>query len=120
LDSRQLIWLFFSFSGRVDRQVFALAGLLLYLARIYPFYRVIAAGDDQAAATAWAGVFLIAVLGSLFSHIALAAKRLHDFDRPGWFAAFFLVGDLFVFIGLCIPVGTPGPNQYGATTNAPA
>lgn len=120
MNGRQLLWLFFSFSGRVDRQAFALAGMLLYLARLYPVYRMILAGSDEAAVEYWGGIFITLFGVLLFSHIALAAKRLHDFDRPGWPAILFLIGDILAFLFLCIPRGTSGANRYGRRTNAPA
>ncbi|HTV69911.1 MAG TPA: DUF805 domain-containing protein [Rhizobiaceae bacterium] len=118
-DRSQLIWLFFHFSGRVDRAAYFLAGVLLYMARFYPVYRVIGA-PDQATATSWAGVLILVTLASIYPHLALAAKRFHDFNRPGAFAAFFIVADFFLFLFLCFAPGNPGPNQYGKQTNAPA
>jgi uncharacterized membrane protein YhaH (DUF805 family) len=119
VSRQQLTWLFFGFSGRIDRRVYALCGLLLYLARFFAVYRIYAAGEDQAAMTFWGGVFLIFMGISILSHIALTVKRLHDIDRPGWFAAFFFVGDILLVIALSIPNGTPGPNRYGERTNEP-
>lgn len=120
MTGRQLLWLFFGFSGRIDRQAFALAGMLLYLARLYPVYRMILAGNDEAALDYWGNIFITLFGVLIVSHIALAAKRLHDFDRPGWPAIFFLIGDIIAFLILCIPRGTSGPNRYGRRTNAPA
>ena len=120
MNGRQLLWLFFGFSGRVDRQAFALTGMLLYLARLYPVYRMILAGNDEAALDYWGGIFIGLFGVLLVSHIALAAKRLHDFDRPGWPAIFFLIGDILAFLFLCFPKGTNGPNRFGRRTTAPA
>ena len=116
--SRQtLLWLFFGFSGRIDRQAFALAGILLYLVRLYPVYRMIAAGD-QATVDYWAQIFVVLFGILMISHLAITAKRLHDFGRSGWYAILFLIGDIIVFLLLCIPQGTPGPNRYGQRTNS--
>jgi uncharacterized membrane protein YhaH (DUF805 family) len=49
----------------------------------------------------------------------MSAKRLHDMGRSGWFAVFFIIGDILMFLFLCIPPGTPGPNRYGSQTDAP-
>jgi len=118
--ANQYIWLFFGFSGRVNRAAYIPAGLLLYLVRFYPVYRIIAADGDENAATFWGGVFLIVIGASLVSHLALAAKRFHDMGRSGWFAAVFLAGDFLAYLFLCVAPGTAGPNRYGAQTNAPA
>jgi len=120
VNLQQLIWLFFSFSGRVDRRAFALTGLLLYLARLYPVYRMLLAGNNEAEATYWGGVLIVLFGFLMISHMALAVKRLHDFDRSGWFAVLFIIGDIFVFLFLCLPQGTNGPNRYGQRPNAPA
>jgi uncharacterized membrane protein YhaH (DUF805 family) len=111
-------WLFFGFSGRVSRQVYALAGLLLYVLRMYPAYKILTA-TDQETVTYWGGVLLL-VLGIMIpSHVALSAKRLHDTGVSGWFSVFFLLGDIIVYLILCLVPGQRGPNQYGDITNAP-
>lgn len=117
-DRQPLTWVFFGFSGRLSRQAFALAGLLLYVIRMYPMYRLYAVQGDEEAMTYWAGVFLITLCVLTVSHIALAAKRLHDFDRTGWFSLLFIIGDILAYIVLCVIPGSPGPNRYGARTNA--
>ena len=120
MNLQQVLWVFFGFSGRLSRQAFALAGLLLYVIRMYPMYRLYAAQGDEEAMTYWAGAFLVTLSVLTVSHIALAAKRLHDFDRTGWFSLLFIIGDIVAYIVLCVPRGTPGPNRYGTQTNAPA
>jgi uncharacterized membrane protein YhaH (DUF805 family) len=55
----------------------------------------------------------------MISHLAIAAKRLHDFGRSGWYSLLFLIGDIIVFLLLCIPQGMKGPNRYGQQTNSP-
>ena len=74
---------------------------------------------DEEAMTYWAGTFLVTLCVLTVSHIALAAKRIHDFDRTGWFSLLFIIGDIVAYIALCLPKGTQGPNRYGARTNAP-
>lgn len=115
---REMTWLFLGFSGRISRQPYALAGLLLYLLRMYPVYRVIST-TDEAAATFWGGALVIIVVLMLPAHIALSAKRLHDFGQPGWIAVFYVFGDIFAYLLLCLIPGTQGPNRYGDRTNAP-
>lgn len=118
--ANQYIWLFFGFSGRVSRAAYIPAGLLLYLARFYPVYQIIAADGVESIETFWGGMFLLVIGATLISHIALAVKRLHDMGRSGWFSVLFLVGDFLVYLFLCVAPGTTGPNRYGATTDAPA
>lgn len=113
-------WLFFGFSGRVNRAAYIPAGLLLYLARFYPVYRIIAAEGQESVQTVWGGVFLIVLGVTLIMHLALAVKRLHDMNASGWFSLLFLVGDFLVYLVLCIAPGTQGPNRFAATTNSPS
>nr|WP_180882950.1 DUF805 domain-containing protein [Mesorhizobium loti] len=119
MSLQQTLWTFFGFNGRLSRQAFALAGLLLYVIRSYPIYRLYTA-PDQATMEQWASIFLVVLGVLILSHLALAAKRLHDFDRTGWYGLFFIIGDIIVFILLCLPQGTQGANRYGRETNAPA
>ncbi len=110
----------------------ALVGLVTGIA-LLPFYSATAEGAHRSvaamqssaplrflrAAHHWASALLI-VLGILLpSHIALSAKRLHDFGVSGWFAVLFLVGDIIAYAILCLVPGQPGPNRFAATTNAP-
>jgi uncharacterized membrane protein YhaH (DUF805 family) len=119
LDSRKFLWLFFGLSGRIDRMAYFLAGLLLYLARFFPVYRIIAAEDNDSVQAFWGGVFLLTIGATLVCHIALAVKRLHDMKLSGWFALLFLIGDFLFYLFLCIAPTKPGPNQYGSRPNEP-
>lgn len=120
MEPQRLLWLFFGFSGRIDRGVFALAGSLLYLTRAYPVYRIAMADGAEDVIAFWFGVLLWIFGALIVSHLALCAKRLHDFGYSGWLSLLFLVGDIFVFLILCMPSGTAGPNRYGKRPNAPA
>lgn len=102
----------------MNRAAYVLAGILLYMARAYPVYRIVTASSEEAA-TPWGGALIIVTFATLYPHIALAVKRLHDFDRPGWFALLFVIADFFLFLFLCFVPGTQGPNSFGTRTNAP-
>ncbi len=57
-------------------------------------------------------------LATLLPTIAVAARRLHDQDRSGWWlllAMIPLIGQLIVIYWLIQP-GTDGPNQFGEKT----
>jgi uncharacterized membrane protein YhaH (DUF805 family) len=117
-DLGTISWFFFGYSGRVGRQSYALGGVLLYMARLYPVYRMIMA-PDEAAQSFWSGIFLVVICATLVAHVALSAKRLHDMGRSGWWACLFILGDILMYLFLCFPPGTPGPNRYGSQTDAP-
>jgi carbonic anhydrase/acetyltransferase-like protein (isoleucine patch superfamily) len=69
----------------------------------------------------WETLLSAVMIASLWAQAALGAKRLHDLDKPGLFAALLFVPllNFIVFVGLCLMPGTPGANQYGQTTNRP-
>jgi uncharacterized membrane protein YhaH (DUF805 family) len=120
-DKSELIWLFFRTSGRVNRMAYFLAGLLVALAQVFPLYRFTLVQEGTTESEVWAMLFLVAFLGSLWSNIALAVKRLHDFGKPGM-AALMLFVPVVSFVALfvlCLFPGNPGPNRYGTRTNAP-
>lgn len=127
---RQMAWLFFGFSGRIDRTVYALAGLLVFTVQVFIVYRylqpvlgTLANGDFDPSQTlvlspmtnVQSGIFL---LGQL-AHLALAAKRIHDFGKSGFFALLFMFAGAVAYLVLCLIPGTPGPNRYGGRSNAP-
>ncbi|MGB3897467.1 MAG: DUF805 domain-containing protein [Mesorhizobium sp.] len=117
----QLIWLFFKTPGRVSRLVYFLAGLLVAIVQAFPLYRFTLVEEGTPESQVWSVLFLIAFLASLWSNIALAVKRLHDFDKAGWAAGMLFV-PVISFVALfvlCLFPGTPGPNRYGEHTNAP-
>ena len=121
-DKSQLFWLFFSFSGRVGRAAYFLAGLLLALVQAFLLYRFTLVPEDSAAGQMWAVAFWIAVLVSVWSNTALGVKRLHDIGRPGIIAAalFIPIVSIVAFIALCLMPGNSGPNNYGRHPNSPA
>ncbi len=121
MDRRQLIWLFFGVSGRVGRAAYFLAGLLAQLIPAFVLYRFTLAAEASTASQALAAIFWVALLLSVWSSITLGIKRLHDFGQPGIVAVSLLVPvvSYLVFIFLCFYPGDPGPNRFGAYSNAP-
>jgi uncharacterized membrane protein YhaH (DUF805 family) len=58
---------------------------------------------------------LLFELATLIPSIAVAARRLHDTDRSGWWQllAFIpIVGFIILLVWYCQP-GTPGANRFG-------
>ncbi len=118
----RLLWLFLGFGGRVNRLAYVLAALLMGVILMFTFYRIGIAPKDSSEQNAWLSVFFILGLLSAWSSVALAAKRLHDFGKPGIIALALLVPAVSVvaFLVLCIVPGDEGSNEYGERTNAPA
>ncbi|WP_442580489.1 DUF805 domain-containing protein [Mesorhizobium sp. ASY16-5R] len=113
-----LPWLFFSFSGRLGRQPYALGGLFCYLARLFPVYRIIIA-PDEATVAYWGSIFLLTALGSFVVLIPLTVKRLQDFGKPAPLAFLCILLDILMYLPLCFIPSDPGPNRFGAATNQP-
>jgi uncharacterized membrane protein YhaH (DUF805 family) len=126
-------WLFFSFSGRINRAKYWGASLLLFLIMVIPL--ILAVGTDSNAA--WI-LLIVVFLGVMYSGLAVAAKRLHDRDKSAWWLLLFYIvpglvqsfGDaaegagfifylisfgisLWAFIELGCLRGTVGPNRFG-------
>ncbi|WP_309083844.1 DUF805 domain-containing protein [Chelativorans sp.] len=122
MNRAQLTWVFFSFSGRVSRAPYFLAGLLLGLFQMFAFYRFLLAPEGSDTQAFWEGLLLAILVVSIWSHLALAAKRLHDFGKPGVLAIllFIPVVSILAFIALCLYPGDEAANKYGERTNAPA
>ncbi len=120
-EKSQLAWLFFRTSGRLSRAAYFLGGLLVAIVQAFPLYRFTLVSEGTPESGMWAMVFFVAFVASLWSNIALAVKRLHDFDKAG-LAAGMLFVPVISFIALfvlCLFPGTPGPNRYGKHTNVP-
>lgn len=121
-ETNKLVWLFFRFSGRVNRAAYFLAGLLLAVVQGFLLYRFMLVAEESSGGQGWAFAFWIMMILAIWSNIALSVKRLHDIDKPGLIALalFIPVISIIAFIALCLIPGNPGPNQYGQRTNAPA
>ncbi len=143
-ERNRFFWLFFRFSGRIDRAVFVLGYLLWTVAALFPLYKftrvmidsgaaqattaeelvnlLARSGDYGGAAETWSIAFLLVILVASWSQTAFGVKRLHDFGRPAIFAIalFIPVIQFFALAILCVMPGNPGPNRFGAVSNAPA
>jgi uncharacterized membrane protein YhaH (DUF805 family) len=61
-------------------------------------------------------VYPLFALGTLLPGIAVAARRLHDVDRTGWWLLLNfipLIGWIVLIVWFCSR-GTDGPNRFGA------
>lgn len=60
---------------------------------------------------------IVFALGTLVPYFAVAARRLHDIDKSGWWLLLSLVPIIgaVVLIYWWVQKGTEGPNRFGAT-----
>jgi len=121
VGSNKFIWLFFSFSGRVSRLAYFLASLLVGIAQVFPYYRFLLVPEGSEAAGTWSTIFMVVLIGSLWPHVALSVKRLHDFNREGFYAIalFIPVISIVTFFVLCLLPGDKTANRFGSFTNSP-
>lgn len=121
-EQERFFWLFFRFTGRVNRAVYILGFFFMTVIMSFPLYQLMRVPVESDAARVWSLIFGATVLGFIWIHIAFSVKRLHDIDRPGLIsvALFIPVVSIVAFVALCVIPGTPGPNRYGYLPNAPA
>lgn len=116
-DASRYLWLFFSFRGRLGRKLYFLAGLLLLVVQFGLLFRFMAVPEGTTESGVWALMFMVAAGVSVVSNIALAAKRIQDFDKPGFIAVVYIVAGFIMFLALCFIPGSDGPNRYGAASD---
>lgn len=119
-DRNQFFWLFFRFSGRINRVAYLLAFLLTMVAVSFPLYQFMRVPDESLAAQIWSTLFGLTFLTFLWVHVATSVKRLHDMGKPGIFvlSLFIPVVSIAVFLILCFFPGNIGPNRYAYQTNS--
>lgn len=122
MQTNQMTWLFFGFSGRISRLAYLLAGLLMMIIVVFLSYRGMLAAEAGGSGSIWDVPLSVVLIASLWAQAALGAKRMHDIGRPGIFAVLLFVPlfNFIAFVALCLLPGNPGPNEYGRVTNAPA
>lgn len=120
-DTGKLLWFFFKLRGRAGRAAYILGFLFLMVVISFPLYRFMLYPEGTPAAQTWSLIFGICFVAALWSHVAMSVKRFHDLGRTGFMSAtlFIPVISLIAFAYLCIAPGTPGPNPYGRSPNAP-
>ncbi len=118
--SSQFVWLFFRFSGRIDRAAYFLASLLVLVIQGLLLRRFMLVPPESQEAQLWALAFFIAALASLWTNIALAAKRFHDFGKSGFLGLISLVAGIVLVLVLSFIPGDAGANRYGERSNAAA
>lgn len=121
MSAKQLVWLFFGFSGRISRAVYLLTAALTMVILMFLFYRASMEHGGGTGSGLWNVAFSIAVIASLWTQAALGAKRIQDIGKSGLFAVLLFVPliNIVVFFVLCLYPGDAGANTYGRTTDSP-
>jgi len=101
----------FGLRGRVPRKIFWLYGVLLPLALGVYVHALLAIAGVR-------GVVIEGLLNGVlwWSALAVSAKRWHDRDKSGWWAAVQfipVIGWLWILVENGLLRGTLGPNRFG-------
>jgi uncharacterized membrane protein YhaH (DUF805 family) len=115
-----LLWLLFSFKGRIGRAKYWLGQFLAFLVFVL---LIVAASEAQ---QLWGGrnmegsplltgaIYALLVL-NIYMSLAIHSKRFHDRGQSGWWQLIALVpfGGLYVLVVCGFLRGDEGPNGYG-------
>ncbi|MCY6382721.1 DUF805 domain-containing protein [Hoeflea prorocentri] len=114
-------WFFFSPSGRIDRLPYILGLLFLTAVNGFLLSRLAAVPEDSTEFVFWSFVGFTTALGSIWSAIAIAVKRLHDMNVPGAVAVCLFIAPIafLTVLVLCLWPGSSGPNRFGEHRNRP-
>lgn len=110
---------FFSFQGRIGRQTYWLASLLLFAVFFVVFMALamlVASLGEETAAAVFGIVYLLSMPFIIWISLAIQVKRWHDRDKSGWMALVNfipVIGPIWVLVECGFLKGTEGSNQYG-------
>jgi uncharacterized membrane protein YhaH (DUF805 family) len=108
-----LLWLLFSFEGRIPRRVFWATTLALtvgFYAALFAVFAIVPPTKENVP------LALVVVLPAAWSSLAVQSKRWHDRNKSGaWIfvGCIPVIGPLIAFIETGLLRGTVGRNDYG-------
>jgi uncharacterized membrane protein YhaH (DUF805 family) len=104
-------WFLFSFEGRINRKPF----WLYFLAIMVLFFVLGALTGDLQSGEVPLPVIILAIV-TIWTNLAVQAKRWHDTDRSAWWILIGLVpiiGPIWALVVTGFFRGTPGDNRFG-------
>lgn len=110
-----LMWLFFSFAGRIARKSFGIGVLFLVFPQVFIVIQLIKNEQNPDALAFWGFMILLVWGAALWSLLALSAKRLHDLGVTGWLSILVFipaVSWLFLLALVIIP-SSRETNEHG-------
>ena len=110
-----IVQIFVSFRGRINRKTFWLATLALGVG--YAVAEVMTVSANEA----MVGLGYLIMIGSLWPSLAVQTKRWHDRNKSGWWNLISFVpiaGPIWAFVELGFLRGMPGANFYGIPPDA--
>lgn len=116
----RILYLLFSFEGRIGRLTYFLAGLMqlvvMMLLMAYPVIHIINLPKGQSPSAAIVLWMLPLVVLGTWMGLALIAKRYHDRGKSVlWYLVTFIpvIGPIWVFVELQFLPGESGSNRFG-------
>ena len=111
------VWLYLRFDGRIGREVYWLAILLLWCV-LFLIIAMLVATRGQAGAEV---PTLLLGLASMWCEMAILVKRQHDWGLPWYWCllAFVPIAGVVWMVACGIVASNPGPNAYGPRPNVP-
>jgi len=103
-------WVFLSLDGRIARQTYWLASLILFAFEL--LFRVVAANNTVGS---YGLILLLAIL--VYPGVCLVGKRWHDRGKSAWWVlvlAIPIVGWIWTLVECGLLAGDDGPNRYGS------
>jgi uncharacterized membrane protein YhaH (DUF805 family) len=110
-----LVWILFSFDGRIPRRIFwgATLGLMAVFYGIV-FSSVLIFGEESSIP---GFVVLVMYIPLIWTSLAVQVKRWHDRDKSGWWVLIQMIpiiGPIWSFVETGCLRGTYGDNMYGS------
>ena len=109
-----LLWILFSFNGRIPRRTYWGASILTTLAFYAGIFAVVSLFGEDSEPSAL--IMLMLYIPYIWASLAIAVKRWHDRDKSGWWILIGMIpviGPIWQFIETGCLRGTVGRNQYG-------
>jgi uncharacterized membrane protein YhaH (DUF805 family) len=121
----RLLWVFFSINGRIGREVYWLAWIVINCAVIaLAFANSVQITFDPQTERMMIeprGLSAMILVLSMPTLICVSVKRLHDMNFSGFFALALLIFPLSLVATILLGImpGKPGPNRYGERADVP-
>lgn len=124
--NQPLKWVWFSFSGRLNRKAYWLKGFVLMsiISGAVQLFALLVGmlfdgGSGIGAVVGGIGLLIVTlpmIVFNVWVGFALGVKRAHDLGHSGWWLLLFIVPfyNIWMAIMMAFFQGTPGPNNFGA------
>lgn len=115
-----LLWLLFSFRGRISRSIYWPALLALICINFALSFELVGMTEEEVQGSLPLVLFFIA-LGALYANFAISVKRLHDIGYAGFLSLAVIIPLVNVAFSVWVGIlpGTAGPNSYGDAADTP-